>query len=189
METDIVQEKRNLRKKMRRMRDSISVSDKSIWDRQIREAFLAGPELQKASVICLYISCGSEVDTRALIPELVACGKRIAAPRVEGDQIRFYEISGLEDTVPGYRGIPEPGAHCPPPEEAADALVVVPGLAFTRDGKRMGYGGGFYDRFLEAHPQYPTIAFSYHFQILEDIPADSRDCRIGTIITSAAGGQ
>jgi 5-formyltetrahydrofolate cyclo-ligase len=129
----------------------------------------------------MYLSYGSEIDTVGILNTLVKAGKKVAAPRVEGREMIFYEICGLEDTAAGYKGIPEPSRHC---REIHDlrALMLIPGLAFTKEGDRIGYGGGFYDRFLEKEPEHNAVALAYPFQLLETIPVENTDRRIQGIV-------
>ena len=81
----------------------------------------------------------------------------------------------------GYAGIPEPVADAPVADDPA-ALVLMPGLAFTEKGDRMGYGGGFYDKFLAAEPDHPTVALCYDFQMVDYIPTDDYDIPVDRVL-------
>lgn len=140
------------------------------------------PAFQSASAIYVYMDCKGEVSVRPLLETAWRMKKRTAAPRVTGPgEMRYYYLSSYRDLKPGYCGIMEPATD----EEAREenALLIVPGVAFDRNCRRCGYGQGFYDRYLAAHPGHPTIALAFEFQIMEEIPADSHDVRPQMLIT------
>lgn len=144
---------------------------------------LAACELYRScSSLYCYLSFGREVPTNPILEMALADGKRIAAPRVEDGQIRFYWLKAPGDARPGFRGIPEP------PEGAAQANdltapVLVPGLAFDHKGHRIGYGGGYYDRFLAREPEHPTIALCFDYQIFPGLPTESYDIPVDLVMT------
>lgn len=141
------------------------------------------PVFQKASVIYVYMDCKGEVSTRPLLETAWGCGKRTAAPRVTGPgEMRYYYISSYNDVAPGYYGIPEPVDGLAQAREE-DALVIVPGVAFDKMRHRCGYGQGFYDRYLQAHPFHSTAALAFAFQLVDEIPADDHDVRPQVLIT------
>jgi 5-formyltetrahydrofolate cyclo-ligase len=166
---------------MLKQRQALDPKQRELWNRQLCTRFLKLPEVLTADMIYCYISYGTEIDTRPVMQALLQSGKRIAAPRVDGREMTFYEIRGMEDTIPGFHGIPEPDAGCKPAQNR-QALILMPGLAFTKDGDRMGYGGGFYDRFLAREPEHPTVALAYPFQMFTTLPTDTFDHRIDRII-------
>ncbi len=130
-----------------------------------------------------YYSTDEEADTREIMDDLLRAGKRVACPRVEGrGQMSFFYIRALTDCCPGFRGIPEPVKGCEPARDKR-ALVIVPGLAFSPDGRRLGYGGGYYDRFLSSEPCHETLALCYDFQIRDDCPFGSHDILMDMILT------
>lgn len=179
--TEAAQEKRRLRQMMKRLRASIPPMEKQSMDARFQDLFLRLPELEKASAVYSYISYSTEPDTCSLISTLLARGISVAAPRVTGEQVEFFWIRGMEDLQAGYRGILEPGPHCERAEET-QAMVLTPGLAFTAAGQRLGYGGGFYDRFFAREPGHVRAAFSYPFQLVETLPTDPFDQNIQQII-------
>lgn len=174
--------KKLLRKEMKSLRDALPHSQKLAWDRRIKEQLLDWPVLWKSGVVFCYASYGSEVDTLALIGALLSSGKAVACPRVAGERMLFCRIFGLEELEPGYRGILEPIDGCPIAEHE-NALLIVPGLAFTKKGERLGYGGGYYDRFLSAGGNYAAVGLAYPFQIIDKIPMDAYDRRVDYIMT------
>lgn len=132
-----------------------------------------------------FVSFGGEIDTWEIIKEALRQKKRVYVPKVLPGKARmeFYLIEGLEQLRPGYRGIMEPEGneeeYFYTPERAQSTLMLMPGAAFDRCRNRLGYGGGFYDRYLadkEALRQR-TIAVGFQCQLLEKIPAEDTDIR------------
>ncbi len=133
---------------------------------------------QQARTIYGYLSFNQEVRTVPILEQALRDGKQVAVPRVYGQEMKFHLLEDLSLAAPGYFGIPEPPETAPIAQDET-ALVLMPGLAFDRQGHRVGYGGGFYDRFLAAEPRHPTLALCYDFQVFptletqaHDIPAD-----------------
>ena len=129
---------------------------------------------RQAAVIYGYYPINQEVRLLPLLEAALAQGKQVALPRVVNGQMQFFFIRSLAETVPGYRGIREPAPFCPPANDPT-ALVILPGLAFDHSGNRLGYGGGFYDRFLSREPGHPTIALCYDFQMVDILETDTFD--------------
>jgi len=175
------EEKRVLRKRMKLLRQQLAPLEKARMDKRLEELFLELPEIREARTVFCYVSYGTETDTSGLIRRLLECGKAVAVPRVEKEQIVFYHITGAGQLTAGYRGIQEPCDGAGRADDR-DAPVLTPGLAFTRSGKRLGYGGGFYDRFFEREPEHRRIALAYPFQIVEEIPEDGFDRRVHQIL-------
>ena len=96
--------------------------------------------------------------------------------------MEFYQITSYEDLEPGHFGVWEPKVYCPV-YEGPSALLLVPGVAFDREGRRIGYGGGFYDRYLEKHPDHHTVGYAYAFQIYEHLPTEVFDRRVDCVLT------
>ena len=95
--------------------------------------------------------------------------------------MRIILLPDLDRVARGYSGIPEPIDDGPVADDPT-ALVLMPGLAFDKDGRRIGYGGGFYDKFLAAEPTHPTVALCYEFQIVTHIPAEEFDIPVGRVL-------
>lgn len=110
--------------------------------------------------------------------------KRVAVPRVEGKNMTFYYLENWEQLQPGYFQIPEPAWGTAASEE--NALLIMPGVAFDANCNRAGYGQGFYDRYLEAHPDHPTIAIAFDFQLVDEVPSEPTDIRPDMVITETA---
>ncbi len=148
---------------------------------RIAERLISLPEWRNAPDVCLYVSFGEEVETRTLIREALLSGKRVFLPRVCGRELVFCSIRSMEDLAPGYRGIQEPVTD--PAESTAGTPMILPGCAFDLAGNRMGYGGGYYDRFLARDKGRMRIALSYDFAVFDEIPRDEGDQRVDLIVT------
>ena len=132
-----------------------------------------------------------ETGTRKLLEKLLREGKRVALPRVvmdgknsqeKGPWMDFFEIRSMDDLEEGAFHILEPGGHCPKADWRT-APVLVPGMAFTPDGRRLGKGGGYYDCFLEREPDHETLALAYGFQMVETLPGEEHDRPVDMVIT------
>lgn len=171
--------KKLLRKHMRLLRDQISGREEK--SRHIAESVLGLEEVREARSVFCYVSFRSEVDTVPLLSALWRAGKITAVPKVDGRQMAFYEIHSMDDLVCGYCGIPEPKPGCALMRQAD--IIVMPGLAFDTEGHRLGYGGGFYDRFLEENPNAWKLALAFEEQIQSEIPSEKQDIRVDGIVT------
>ena len=182
------QKKRELRKKIIKNRDRLTDEEIAEKSARIAENLYAIPAYRDASAVMFFISFGSEVDTRPMIEETIARGKLALAPKAvpETKELIPSEIVDLEhDLVPGAYNIPEPGEETlrPRDPEIID-LLIVPGVGFDLKGGRLGYGGGYYDRFFERlKPGVPLVALAFEMQILPGIPLDQWDRRVDIIIT------
>lgn len=129
----------------------------------------------------LYHSLKDEVDTHAFIRKW-SREKRILLPVVTGDDLELRLYTGPEDLTVGAYGIEEPtGARFT--DYAAIGLIVVPGVAFDRDGNRLGRGKGYYDRLLPRIPSAYKIGICFPFQLVDEVPAEPFDIRMDEIIT------
>lgn len=139
---------------------------------------------QKSSLIYLYADVRGEVSTEAILLAAKQAGKQVAVPRVEGRQIRFYLMDSFEQLEAGYFQIPEPKPEHP--ASGTGVFMVMPGVAFDKNCGRVGYGGGFYDRYLEAHPDTVKAALAFDFQIFEQVPCTPEDICPDMVITETA---
>lgn len=143
--------------------------------------FVASPAYQAAKTIYGYLPYNQEVRTIPMLRQALADGKRVAVPKVYGDQMKFIYLDDLSQVAKGYAGIPEPIADEPVAQDET-ALVLMPGLAFDPQGHRIGYGGGFYDKFLSAEPNHPTLALCYDFQVLPHLDTEAHDIPVDTVL-------
>ena len=151
------------------------------------EKFCAHPLYQKAKSIFGYLSYNQEVRTMPILARAQKDGKRVAVPKIIGDEMIFIWLDDLSRVELGYCNIPEPIDNGP---EAVDetALVMMPGLAFDPAGHRCGYGGGFYDRYLQEHPHHPTIAMCYGFQMFDRLDVDAHDIPVDVVLSQEVMG-
>ena len=147
---------------------------------RICNRLLNNSQYLKSKVIYCYYSVNKEVDLLPFIKQALEDGKIIAFPKVKGQNMDFFEVKSLEELEPGYFNIPEPPETTPAPK---GDLIIVPGVAFSKKGERLGYGGGFYDRFLEHHKVY-TIGVAYDFQIMNSLPTEEHDMKLNEIISN-----
>jgi 5-formyltetrahydrofolate cyclo-ligase len=116
-----------------------------------------------------------------MLEQAIRDGKRVAVPKVYGDEMRFIYLDDLSAVEKGYAGIPEPVADDPVADDLT-ALVLMPGLAFDPVGHRIGYGGGFYDKFLAAEPNHPTLALCFDFQMLPSLETEEFDIPVDQVL-------
>lgn len=175
-------EKKQIRKKIREQRAHLTQEEIEARSRQICRRILDMEAFQKASCLYTYIDCKGEASTRLLMEEAWKLGKRVAAPKVHGEDMDYFYIRSMEDLEPGYFQIPEPKEGLAKAEEE-DALVIVPGVAFDSHLHRCGYGKGFYDRYLKAHPHHTAIAIALEFQVVEEVPSEQFDVCPDMLVT------
>jgi len=174
--------KKILRKQVLSARDRLSPQEKTTKSREIEERLFSLPEFATARVIMFFASFRSEVETGRMIRRALHVGKRVVLPKVHGNELALYEINDFDsDVAPGAWGIPEPKALIPAALDEID-LMVIPGAAFDRQGNRLGYGAGFYDRLLFSFRK-PTVALAFEAQIVHEVPADNYDVPVQKIVT------
>lgn len=182
--------KNELRRVMRGKRRAVSAAGRGAFSSAICRNILARPDVQKAmtdqDVFAVYLASEDEIDLGDLIAALKQKGVPVAAPRWNGE---LYTLAQLDigDLQEGPHHILEPREDNPVAPETV-AVWILPGLAFTQTGKRLGYGGGWYDRFLAlASPTALTLGVAYPFQVVEDLPSEPHDRMICDIITAEIG--
>ncbi len=175
-------DKKSLRSEMKRRRDSISLrKEKSL---AVSELLLSSDIIGKADLVLCYISVGSEVSTRYLIDELIASGKPVAAPKCTGEgKMEFFLIRSRNDLEKGKYGIPQPDKNCRYAEISKDTVCIVPGLSFTISGDRLGYGGGYYDRFLSLNRGLRTVGLTFEELIMPSLPCGAHDTGVKYLAT------
>ena len=180
------QEEKNMEERIyRNIWKEIGISDAQVeeWSHQITDQVLKLSEFMKANHILAYADYNHEVMTRYIIEEAWKAGKEVAVPKVVGKDMVFYRLTDFSQLEPGYFGIPEPVRGEIVKWE--DALMVMPGVAFDPENNRVGYGGGFYDRFLEKHPDITRLAVAFDFQILDLVPTEPTDICPQIIVTQS----
>lgn len=160
-----------------------AASDEKILEdsRRIFKSLRSLPEYRKARWVYAYVDCRHEVMTREFIETAWKDGKEVAVPKVEGKDMVFYSIRDFSELEEGYYGIQEPATGRK--AEAEDALMIVPGVAFDKNRHRIGYGGGFYDRYLSVHRDHTTAAVAFEFQLLDHLPCEPTDILPEILVT------
>lgn len=176
-------EKNLIRKQMKQLRADMTRTERFEKSMQIFEKLITVPEFKRADRIYTYVSMDNEIDTIMLIDYSLSLEKRVFVPRVSGKDMEFYEISDISELNPGYMGIYEPDINGKEPDYSRTGFMCMPGLAFDRNYNRIGYGGGFYDRYLSVENKLYKAALAYEAQLLESIPAQDGDVRPDMIVT------
>lgn len=174
-------DKKDLRKIYRAKRKA--VQNKAEKDHKIALRLLESRDIESCDTVLIYISIDSEIDTSFIISELLKKEKRVAVPKCSKDGVmEFIYIRSPDELISGMYGIPEPSGS----EVAVitdKTVCIVPALAFTPDGVRLGYGGGYYDRFLAVHSNISTIGLCYECIVAESLPSEEYDIKIKKFIT------
>ncbi|MGN0161608.1 MAG: 5-formyltetrahydrofolate cyclo-ligase [Lachnospiraceae bacterium] len=179
---DAVPDKKKVRQLIRRKKSELSSREVHQRSLLILEQFYQSLVYQKAEAVYTYVNYNEEVETSLLIEHSLSMGKKVCVPRVEGDHMDFYEITSLLDLSSGSYGILEPGSTCVKVSNPC-GLMIMPGLAFDLRGHRIGYGGGFYDRYLEKYPNFRKIALCFDFQLFDELQTEEQDIPVDEIWT------
>lgn len=197
--------KQTVRAKSLQIREALTRQERASHSLQIVKNLTSLACYQEADALLVYVSYRSEVETIGLIRKAVSEGKHVFVPKVEGKTMEFYRITELSELHEGYRGIWEPdagesymdyltgmqGHHPAQPETISHTLLCMPGAAFDQKRHRIGYGGGFFDRYLEKLTVYQakgmvhliTAALAYSCQVWEEIPWEPHDITPDMILT------
>lgn len=181
-------DKKNLRKNILHSRDLLSINEKTIKDDLILKKLIGLDILNQYSNISCYVNFGSEINTRPILEYILSMKKNLFVPYIDTDNniMKFAQVKNLnEDLESGYYTILEPKNNL---RSGIDhnkiELVITPGVAFSKDKYRTGYGGGFYDKFFASLKSNPLkLALSYDFQIIDEIPINEFDIPVDIIIT------
>ena len=155
-----------------------AIAEKS---QKLLEQFVATDAYRNATTIYGYMNYNQEVRTIPILEQALRDGKRVAIPKCYGDEMRFIYMEDLSAVEKSSCGIPEPIADEPVANDET-ALVLMPGLAFDPEGHRIGYGGGFYDRYLCAQPNHPTVALCFDFQMLPALETEEFDIPVDLVL-------
>lgn len=188
-------DKGKIRKEVLKRREAIDKEAHRLASLKLADRIIGHQWFYGSDTILVFASYGSEIDTTEIILEALRTGKRVYVPKVEGEQMNFYRIESFAQLRPGYKGIPEPiletatTGHndpgiCAEPyqyvvEEMPHTLMIMPGVAFDPFRNRIGYGKGFYDKYLadKQELQLRTIAVGFRCQQVEEIPAQETDMK------------
>ena len=174
-------DKKELRAAIRARKRAMTETEIVAASTRLAEQFFETEQYKTARTLYGYLPYNQEVRTVPILERAIRDGKQVAVPKIYGDEMRFLVLTDLSQVVKSEKGIPEPVADEP---VAADptALVLMPGLAFTENGDRMGYGGGYYDKFLAQEPEHPTVALCYDFQMVESLPKEDYDIPVDLVL-------
>jgi 5-formyltetrahydrofolate cyclo-ligase len=169
------EKKKLLRKEILAKRSAMTADEVLKQSRRICENVICSKFYKSCKKLCLYMPIRNEVDVRLLLEAAWDDGKQVYLPKVlPDDYMEFYSYNESTALISGAYNILEPDSkEILVPD--SDTLIIMPGAVFSKDNKRIGYGGGYYDRYLAKHPECKTIAVAYDFQILEHIPYEEHD--------------
>lgn len=181
----LFERKKQLRKEMRCRRKELTDLLKAYKDAAITKKLLALDKVRNASVVLPFVSTNDEVDTAEFIYNCFKLGKTVAVPRcIDDTNMEFCVIDSFDDIEEGMYGIYEPKKHCNviEAENIIDSVLIVPGLCFNSEGFRLGYGKGYYDRFISRYKGY-CVGICYKEFLTDDIPTDEYDRPVDMVIT------
>lgn len=176
-----MESKKDIRCRILKLRDALDTQTHSKMTDAIIEQVLKHPAFVQADEIYSYVDYRSEVGTKKLIREALSLHKRVAVPKVHGDDMDFCYIESLDELKKGSYGILEPANNrqvlCP------QGLMLIPGAVFDLTGARIGYGKGYYDRYISKYKMEQTMALAFSFQVLDRIPTNEHDRSVRWIVT------
>ena len=173
------EQKKQLRKALLQKRKLLCDSETAVKNAAITENLLSLEKVRTADTILPFVSTDGEVDTREFITQCLKAGKNVAVPRcIDGSNMEFCVIHTFDDLEKGMYGIDEP----------KNSVLIVPALCFNAKGFRLGYGKGYYDRFINGYKGY-TVGVCYEEFLTEDIPVDDYDRCVDIVITEKRKGQ
>lgn len=180
----MISEKKDFRKKYREIRKSIDEETRQKENQEIYSAFLALEEYKKAEFVFIYVSYGDEAETLSLIERMIADGKRVSVPlcHKESRHMSAVLIDSINCLKKGAYGILEPDANGATINKEDIDLCVVPGLCFSGDGYRIGYGGGYYDRFLDGYKGF-SVGLAFSECIVKKVPTEETDKKVDIVIS------
>lgn len=181
-----MESKQELRKEMKAIRDGISEEERSILSTQIAEQLRREAWYPSVKHILVYSAIRSEVDLSEFCRTAADDGKVLYYPKVFGKVMEFYRIDQEEMLRPGAFSVMEPDTDSYPLEvykDQKESVILVPGVSFSREGYRLGYGGGYYDRYLAEHRNLYTVGIGFSRQILDTWLPEEFDIPMKEIVT------
>lgn len=174
--------KKEIRKEVLKIRSNLTETEIAYRSNIICRKILNTKEYNEANDICLYMPMRNEVDVTLLIKEIIKDKKTVWLPRINGEIMDFYYYDENTKLVDGPFNTKEPFSEMKlVPND--NTLIIMPGAAFTVEGDRIGYGGGYYDKYLEKYPCCKTTAVCYDFQIVNNIPTEEHDIKPGKVVS------
>lgn len=176
--------KNRIRKEILSLRKSMTETIIEQYSRKITQKLISHPIYQNAELVFCYVDAKNEVKTSDIIKDAWSLGKKVAVPKVHGEVMKFYLIDSYEELEQGCFGILEPKEECEVVVEVPrNSVVIMPGVAFDRQGNRIGYGKGYYDKYFSKYLEVYKIAIAFSLQIVPEIPADRFDIKADCVIT------
>lgn len=158
--------------------------DPLVWQQatnDITEKVISHPRFLEETDIYCYANYNGEAGTLHIMEEAWKLGKNVWLPKVEGNEMNFYLVENKDDLKPGAYGILEPvGTQM---ADGKDGLMIMPGVAFDEECHRIGYGGGFYDKYLKKHPDLHAVAIAFELQMYHELPCEEHDMKPEKIVT------
>jgi len=182
---DMTDNKERIRKAMIAARSQIEEAERVEISAQLQQQLYQTDLWENAQTIGVYLSVGKEWDTRNIVDQALDSGKNIVVPKTIPDtkELLFYQLDDPSQTVAAPFGLEEPDIEKTTLiDKKAIDLLIVPGLVFTRNGYRIGFGGGYYDRFLANFTQ-PTVSLVHTNQIIDTFPIESFDIPVNYLVT------
>ena len=173
-------DKKALRAAIRQQKRAMTEEEIVAKSQKLCELLMQHELYKNAKTFYGYLPYNQEVRTTPMLEQALREGKRIAVPKCYGDEMKFIYLDDLTKVEKGYANIPEPIEDGPIADDPT-ALVLMPGMAFDPEGHRVGYGGGFYDKFLAQEPDHPTVALCYDFQMLPHLETEEYDIPVDLV--------
>ncbi|MDF2820059.1 MAG: 5,10-methenyltetrahydrofolate synthetase [Clostridiales bacterium] len=158
--------------------DTLLSNSKAVTDK-----ILSLPQYKAAEKVFIFCSINREIDTKFIIQDALANNKIIALPKVDNNEMIFHKVKGFDELNDGFFGVREPSIFSPIVKYTENSIVIVPGVAFDNNLNRLGYGGGYYDRFFHKNPKAFKVAIAHDFQILDSIKVDDHDVKVDMLVT------
>lgn len=174
-------DKKELRSMIRARKRAMTEAEIAEKSEKLGKLFAESALYKNARTIYGYMPYNQEVRTVPMLEQALRDGKKVAVPKCYGEEMRFIYLDDLTQVEKGYANIPEPIADEPVADDET-ALVLMPGLVFDPQGHRIGYGGGFYDKFLAKEPSHPTLALCYDFQMLPHLETEAHDLPVDVVL-------
>lgn len=178
-----MEEKDLIRARIKEQRRALGQQERKNIAESIGREILCMKEFRECRLFFTYISYGTEIETMGITRAALDAGKIVAAPKVVGEgKMEFYLLDSIDSLSPGAFGILEPQGKRVLTPRTGETFLLLPGLAFTRRGDRLGYGGGYYDRYLAAHQGIFLAAPAHPFSVMDYLPVQAHDIRAHALV-------
>jgi len=181
--------KQGIRQSIIALREQLPPHERVRLSNAVTERLVRLAAYQTARTVLGYLNFGAELETESWLRQALSQGKQVLLPRVNraSGHLDLYQVQDLRyDVAPGMWGIREPiAAHCRKVDALAEVdFILLPGVAFTRAGERLGYGGGYYDRLLARMPDRPAlVAGAFGLQVVAELPQELTDRKVEWLLT------